>query len=136
MTYKDVTEYKEALTYTISRDGLNLESSIAEENVFIMTTKDNATDLSSRFAEFYNRLGLAWWVEIKTSLPVCIYFFGPFISQKEAEAALPGYVEDLETEQAQTIVTDVKRCKPTQLTVCDEPDVDPVIPIKINPQVH
>ncbi len=114
---------------------MKLGSSIAEENVFTMTTKDNTTDLSSRFAEFYNRLGLAWWVEVKTSSPVCIYFFGPFISQKDAEEALPGYVEDLESEQAQTIVTDVKRCKPTQLTVCDEPDVEPVVPVKINPQL-
>jgi hypothetical protein len=101
-----------------------------------MTSKDNATDLSSRFAEFYNRLGLAWWVEIQTSMPDCIYFFGPFISQKEAEAALPGYVEDLETEKAQAIIAEVKRCKPTQLTVCDEPDINPAISVKINPQLN
>lgn len=101
-----------------------------------MTTQDNATDLSSRFAEFYNRLGLAWWVEIKTSSPVCLYFFGPFLSQKEAEAALPGYIEDLESEQARNISTEVKRCKPTQLTVCNEPEVDPVIPVRINPQFN
>lgn len=112
---------------------MKLGSSIAEENVCTMTTKDNTTDLSSRFAEFYNRLGLAWWVEIKTSSPVCIYFFGPFISQKDAEEALPGYIEDLEAEQAQTIVTDVKRCKPTQLTVCDELDVKPVVTVQVNP---
>ena len=97
-----------------------------------MTTKDNTTDLSSRFAEFYNRLGLAWWVEIKTTSPVCTYFFGPFLSQKEAEAELPGYIEDLENEQAKNISTEVKRCKPTQLTVCDEPEVEPVIPVMIN----
>ncbi|NJK40176.1 MAG: DUF1816 domain-containing protein [Acaryochloridaceae cyanobacterium SU_2_1] len=102
-----------------------------------MTSKDTSTDLSSRFAEFYNRLGLAWWVKITTSSPECLYFFGPFLSQKEAETALPGYIEDLESEQAQGIDVTVERCKPTQLTVCNEPDVDvKSIPIQINPQLR
>lgn len=68
-------------------------------------------------AEFFNVLGLAWWVEVKTSLPKCIYFFGPFLSQIEANTAVPGYVEDLEIEQAQKIMTTVKRCHPSKLTV-------------------
>lgn len=102
-----------------------------------MTTRDTSTDLSSRFAEFYNRLGLAWWVKIATSSPQCIYFFGPFLSQKEAEAALPGYVEDLEGEQAQGIKVTVERCKPTQLTVCNDPDLDVMpMPVQINPQLR
>ncbi|NJM67332.1 MAG: DUF1816 domain-containing protein [Acaryochloris sp. RU_4_1] len=75
-------------------------------------------DLLSYTAELTNHLGLAWWVEIKTSFPTCTYFFGPFLSRKEAEVALPGYVEDLEAEQAQNIVTNIQRCKPTQLTNC------------------
>ncbi len=74
--------------------------------------------ISGYLAELSNILGLAWWVEVKTSLPACIYFFGPFLSQTEAKVALPGYVEDLETEQAQKISTTVKQCQPSQLTVC------------------
>ena len=69
-------------------------------------------------AELTNHLGLAWWVEVKTSFPTCIYFFGPFLGREEAEVALPGYVEDLKAEQAKNIITNIQRCKPTQLTNC------------------
>ena len=70
-------------------------------------------------AELINHLGLAWWVEVKTSFPTCTYFFGPFLSHQEAEEALPGYVKDLKAEQAKNIVTHIQRCKPIQLTNCD-----------------
>lgn len=65
-------------------------------------------------------LGLAWWVEITTDSPCCLYYFGPFLSVKEAKAHQGGYVQDLEQEGAQNIVAKVKRCKPTDLTVYDE----------------
>ncbi len=78
---------------------------------------DMSRDMSSRMAEVFHRLGLAWWVEVKTQTPPCTYYFGPFISAKDAETALPGYIQDLESEQAQGIVTTVKRCKPKQLTM-------------------
>lgn len=65
-------------------------------------------------------LGLAWWVEITTDSPRCLYYFGPFLSVKEAKAHQGGYVQDLEQEGAQNIVVRVKRCKPTNLTVYDQ----------------
>lgn len=65
-------------------------------------------------------LGLAFWVEIITENPNCTYYFGPFVSDQEAYAAKDGYVEDLETEGAQGIVVNIKRCKPTNLTIFDE----------------
>ena len=65
-------------------------------------------------------LGLAWWVEINTDTPRCTYYFGPFFSAAAAEAAKPGYVEDLEQEGAQGIAIAVKRCKPVTLTVSDD----------------
>lgn len=65
-------------------------------------------------------LGLAFWVEITTKTPQCTYYFGPFLSKKDAEAAQGGYVEDLESEGAQGIAVTVKRCKPTNLTIFDE----------------
>uniref|UniRef100_UPI00308454F0 DUF1816 domain-containing protein n=1 Tax=Petrachloros mirabilis TaxID=2918835 RepID=UPI00308454F0 len=73
--------------------------------------------LSNRAAEFVNQLGLAWWVQVTTQQPKCTYYFGPFLSAQAAQQALPGYVEDLEVEQAQGIKAEIKRCKPTQLTL-------------------
>jgi hypothetical protein len=65
-------------------------------------------------------LGLAFWVEIVTDNPRCTYYFGPFLSEKEASEAKSGYVEDLESEGAQGIVVKIKRCKPSNLTIFDE----------------
>lgn len=70
-----------------------------------------------------NALGLAWWVEIKTENPTCLYYFGPFGREESARAHEPGYVEDLEREGALAIKTSVKRCKPTELTVFDDTEV-------------
>ena len=67
-----------------------------------------------------NWLGLAYWVEIETSLPRCTYYFGPFLSQTEAQMAEAGYLEDLKGEGAQGIQVKLKRCKPQSLTIFDE----------------
>jgi hypothetical protein len=67
-----------------------------------------------------NQLNFAWWVEISTTQPKCLYYFGPFLNEAAAQQALPGYIEDLETEGAKEITAIVKRCKPLQLTVFDE----------------
>lgn len=69
---------------------------------------------------FLPKLNMAWWVEISTAEPRCTYYFGPFHNSEEAVAAYPGYVEDLESEQAQRIETNIKYCKPDVLTVFDE----------------
>jgi hypothetical protein len=73
---------------------------------------------------FANEVGLAWWVEIKTQSPAYTYYFGPFILAANAHTAKSGYVEDLEKEGAQGIQVVVKRCKPADLTVADEPVSD------------
>jgi Domain of unknown function (DUF1816) len=62
-------------------------------------------------------VGQAWWVEITTQRPHCTYYFGPFTTAVEADAAKGGYVEDLESESAQGIQVAIKRCKPVQITV-------------------
>jgi hypothetical protein len=64
-----------------------------------------------------NLVGQAWWVEITTDTPRCVYYFGPFSSAQEARSAQGGYVEDLENESAQGIQVVVKRCKPEVLTI-------------------
>lgn len=69
---------------------------------------------------FFNSFGWAWWVEIVTQNPRCTYYFGPFLSVKEAQAASSGYIEDLQQEGAQGIAVNVKRCKPADLTIADD----------------
>lgn len=65
-------------------------------------------------------LGIAYWVEITTSVPRCTYYFGPFVSRTAAEEAHLGYLEDLKEEGAQGIAMVVKQCKPGNLTIFDE----------------
>ena len=77
------------------------------------TIKEGLTTVS-------NNLGLAWWVEIATQNPRCTYYFGPFMSQQEANTYSKGYIEDLENEGAQGITVNVKRCKPYVLTVAED----------------
>ncbi|MBW4538743.1 MAG: DUF1816 domain-containing protein [Myxacorys chilensis ATA2-1-KO14] len=72
-------------------------------------------------------VGLAWWVEIRTENPRCIYYFGPFPAQKMAASSQGGYLEDLEREGAQNITAKVMRCKPKNLTVYDDKN-DRVVP--------
>lgn len=64
--------------------------------------------------------GFAWWVEIVTENPRCTYYFGPFLTSKDATATQPGYIEDLEQEGAKSISVIVKRCKPASLTIYDD----------------
>ena len=76
--------------------------------------------LKNLFPSFLAKFNMAWWVEISTAKPGCIYYFGPFQNLEEAGTACPGYVEDLESEQAQGIQINIKFCKPNVLTVFDE----------------
>jgi hypothetical protein len=81
----------------------------------------------------FHNFGWAWWVEIVTQNPRCTYYFGPFLSSKEAEAAKNGYIEDLDREGAQGIAVKIKRCKPSRLTIGDdlgeraEPQIKPIL---------
>jgi hypothetical protein len=61
--------------------------------------------------------GQAWWVEVSTDRPRCMYYFGPFADANAAKLAVAGYIEDLEDESAQGIRTQIKRCKPDRLTI-------------------
>lgn len=67
---------------------------------------------------FENQKNLQWWIEIKTTTPQCIYYFGPFDSYKEAQLDLPGYIEDLTEEQPTSLIYSIKKCQPTKLTTC------------------
>jgi len=76
--------------------------------------------MKEKFLQLLDLLGLAFWVEIGTTVPRCTYYFGPFLSRIEAEEAKEGYLEDLLGEQAQGIKSLIKRCKPRNLTIFDE----------------
>ncbi len=64
----------------------------------------------------HQHLELPWWVEISTTNPKCLYYFGPFDSCEEAVTNQGGYVEDLHEEGAQNITINVKQCQPQILT--------------------
>lgn len=85
-----------------------------------------------------NFFGLAFWVEIITESPNCTYYFGPFLSAKEANVAQKGYVEDIESEGVNTYKVLIKRCKPSLLTVAEdlEKTVDYVIIPAFSPQSY
>jgi Domain of unknown function (DUF1816) len=74
-------------------------------------------DIAAIWIDLLNFLGQAWWIEILTAQPKCTYYFGPFADGKDATMAIHGYVEDLESESAQGIQIQVKRCKPNLLTI-------------------
>lgn len=66
----------------------------------------------------YNR---DWWLKITTANPACVYYFGPFPTEKEAQCHLSGYQADLESEQAKIMqVTLNQTLPPAQLTICPE----------------
>lgn len=66
------------------------------------------------------RLGLAQWVQIITINPSCTYYFGPFLTVKEAKLAQWGYIDDLLEEGAEILSVDIKKCKPIELTVFED----------------
>lgn len=65
-------------------------------------------------------LGLAWWIEIITNNPCCTYYFGPFLSEKQAKLFHTGYIEDLKQEEAQIVSVNIKRGQPKELTIYEE----------------
>ncbi|MBD2043575.1 DUF1816 domain-containing protein [Microcoleus sp. FACHB-672] len=79
-----------------------------------------AKQIEDIFTVCLEKLELAWWVEIITFQPACTYYFGPFITAKDAELSQNGYIEDLEHEKAQGIAVKIKQCQPITLTICQD----------------
>ncbi|MEO0852357.1 MAG: DUF1816 domain-containing protein [Cyanobacteria bacterium J06648_11] len=68
--------------------------------------------------ELTDGLGLAYWAIVKTKDPDCVYYFGPFLTEAEAEKYREGYISDLEEEGAAIAEVSIKRCrKPESLTL-------------------
>ncbi|AMA08203.1 MULTISPECIES: DUF1816 domain-containing protein [unclassified Picosynechococcus] len=71
--------------------------------------------------KLFETIGRAYWLEITTEQPECTYYFGPYLSRKEAIAAQPGFLEDLTNEGAQNIDVNLQRCRtPKELTIFDD----------------
>ena len=64
-------------------------------------------------------LRLPWWLEIKTVIPPCTYYFGPFSIEKEAKFSQYNYVEDLLKRNAHGITVEVKQLEPKKLMIYD-----------------
>ena len=77
-------------------------------------------DIKEILTNFFQSLGWALWIEVVTQNPRCTYYFGPFLSTKEAHTAMNGYVEDLAQEGAIGINVAIKRCKPADLTIAED----------------
>jgi Domain of unknown function (DUF1816) len=75
------------------------------------------TDIEEHLASRLEPLGLAYWLEVATDNPQCLYYFGPFLTRAQAKQSEPGYLEDLEQEGAHILLTKVQRCRPKSLTV-------------------
>ncbi len=71
-----------------------------------------------------NFFGQAWWVEIKTEGPKCIYYFGPFLTHRDAKQMHAGYIEDLKNEGASIASLQIKRYRPQQVTILQEEETE------------
>ena len=70
------------------------------------------------FSSLLSFFSAPWWVKITTAEPNCIYYFGPFDKEQEAEQAKPGYIEDLQQEGAQKIEARLQQsAEPEELTI-------------------
>ncbi len=69
---------------------------------------------------YLEKAGMAWWVEIVTKKPDCVYYFGPFVSHREAQLSQLGYIEDLERERPKLIAIEIKQCQPKDLTIFED----------------
>ncbi|PZO22304.1 MAG: hypothetical protein DCF25_03055 [Leptolyngbya foveolarum] len=74
------------------------------------------------FSNLFDFFFTPWWIKITTAEPKCIYYFGPFESEKEAVQYQAGFIEDLQQENAQQITASIQRSSaPDQLTIELEP---------------
>ncbi len=72
-------------------------------------------------SSFENGLpSLAWWLQVDTANPTCIYYFGPFGSKEEAESSKNMYFDDLRQENDTILYSQAKFCQPRALTISED----------------
>ena len=50
-----------------------------------------------------NGVGLAWWARVETTGPEVTYWFGPFLTRTGLESELATFLEDVGSEQPQSM---------------------------------
>ena len=58
-----------------------------------------------------NGLGLAWWARVETSGPDVTYWFGPFETRRGLEQELPVFLDDVNSEEPQSMSHAVMRTR-------------------------
>ena len=81
---------------------------------------NNFLEIEETLMSYLESRGMAWWVEIVTKNPDCKYYFGPFVSHREAQLSQLGYIEDLERERPKLIAIEIKQCQPKELTIFED----------------
>ena len=61
-----------------------------------------------------NGIGLAWWARVETTEPEVTYWFGPFLSRKGLENELITFLEDIESEEPNSIFHSLIRARRTE----------------------
>ena len=68
-----------------------------------------------------NGLGLAWWARVQTQGPDVTYWFGPFITRQGLESELSSFLDDVKSEQPQSISHSLLRTRRSEpLTITAE----------------
>lgn len=75
---------------------------------------------TERSLEILSKLGLAYWLEVITHDPWCVYYFGPFSTIQDAELSQHGYLQDILEESAQPISITIKQFQPHTLTIFED----------------
>lgn len=104
------TDSEQSYLEFVKKYALQMVEFIKNKTILI---NPNAADLNSRLA----RCGKAWWVEITTVNPRMSYYFGPFISAKEAGIAQPSYIEAIELQGEQILGVRIQQYKPKILPI-------------------
>ena len=68
-----------------------------------------------------NGLGLAWWARVETTGPDVTYWFGPFLLRQELEAELDAFLDDINSEQPDSMQHSILRTRRGEpLTIASE----------------
>ncbi len=85
-----------------------------------MVKSSSSEQTDSIESSFSQILKLFWWLEIKTVVPPCTYYFGPFSSQKEAKISQYHYIDDLSHQKAHGITVEIKQLQPKELMIYED----------------
>ena len=58
-----------------------------------------------------NGLGVAWWARVETTGPDVTYWFGPFISKSSLKAELKTFIDDLGSENPESLTHTMLRTR-------------------------